>query len=90
MALQETPIPCRYLINRARKKKHANNGEESQCKSRITTKECPGYWYTATMNQKVVASLSNEQKTRTKPDGTFYRIGWSTPEERAEEIRKAS
>lgn len=83
MAQDVTPIPLRAMVNKARKRKYANN----------KTKNPPGrYWCKdadTIRDAKIFASLEPGTFTTPKADGSFYRLYWSTPEERKAERIKA-
>lgn len=74
------PEPCRSLLKRERKRKLANNKGKSGAP--VSVIRC------LETHQKAFDSIPKNLRSKRNTDGSFYRLGWSTPEEReAERIR---
>lgn len=75
------PEPMRKYVKRARIRKHANNKDKNK----------PGRWVLtpSPLEAAIIANIPASEKTRAKPNGVFYRLGWSTPASRAEEEARA-
>lgn len=77
------PSPVARYFNRARKRKNANNGGKNApssfwCNDDTYKRDC-----------KIIARIPFDRMTRMDKKQFFYRIGWTTEAERAQESREA-
>lgn len=81
------------LWNRARKKKHANNKGSSAAPSAPSVKRdmatFAGTIKLQIANTRIYEAIPNHLKTKRASDGSYYHIGWTTEEDRKQEIKNA-